>query len=227
MQKNKLNIIYEDKEIIVINKPNNLLTIANDKEKLRTLFHEVLVYEKKKYPKNKIFIVHRLDKDTSGVILMAKNEKIKHQLQDKWDEIVLNREYIAIVEGKMKERSGRIESYLAESKTFQTYITNDKRIGKLAITNYEVLKTNKRCSLLKINVLTGRKNQIRVQLQSIGHPIIGDKKYGSKMNSINRMALHAYKLEIVYPATKKRMEFMAKIPKEFENQFGDNNESNS
>ena len=225
MIKNKLDIIYEDKEIIVVNKPYNLLTIANDKEKIRTLFHEVLTYEKKKYPKNKIFIVHRLDRDTSGVVLMAKNPKIKHQLQDNWDKVAINREYIAIVSGKMPKQKDTIKSYLAETKTFQTYITSDARIGKLAITNYEVLKTNKKCSLLKINVLTGRKNQIRVQLNSIGHPIVGDKKYGSKLNSINRMALHAHKLEILYPGTKKRMEFIAKIPKEFDTQFGDSNES--
>lgn len=214
MRKDRLDIIYEDKEIIVINKPAHLLTVGTEDEKFNTLYYKVSEYVKKKHKSNKIFIVHRLDKDTSGIVLFAKTEEMKKLLQDNWNEIATNREYIAIVEGNVKNDSGRIEEYLKETKTLLTYSTKDKD-GKLAITNYEVLLRDKGVSVLKINIETGRKNQIRVAMQWLGHPIIGDKKYGSKKNLIRRLGLHASTLEIINPKTKKKMEFIAKIPREF------------
>jgi len=217
----KLDIIYEDKEIIVINKPAKKLTIATTKEQNRTLYHEVREYIKKQNPKNKIFIVHRLDKDTSGVILFAKNERIKKLFQDNWDYLCVNREYQAIVEGKPKKQKDIIKSYLMESKTLQVFSTNDSKKGKLAITEYEVLKSNKSYSLLKINIKTGRKNQIRVHMSDIGCPIVGDKKYNSKTNPLNRLGLHAKSLEIKHPVTKKIMKFEAHVPKIMTLMFGD------
>lgn len=208
----KLDIIYEDKEIIVINKPSGILTVSDGKTD-NTLYHEVREYIKKKNKSNKIFIVHRLDKDTSGIVLFAKNEKIKRYLQDNWNEICINRKYLAIVEGTPRVNKSRLENYLKESKTLQVYVTDDKRKGKLAITNYEVVKTSKKYSLLSVSIETGRRNQIRTQLAYIGNPIIGDKKYNAKTNPIHRLGLHALLLEIkIY---NKAYVFEAKMPDVF------------
>ena len=217
MKKKKLDIIYEDKELLVINKPSNILTIATNKEKYNTLYHEVREYLYKK--NQKVFIVHRLDKDTSGIIVFAKNEKIKHLLQEYWNKITY-REYIALVEGKI-DSSGTIKSYLKESKTLEVFVTN-KNDGKLAITNYSVLKNNNNYSLLNINIETGRKNQIRCQLSNIGHPIIGDKKYKSKKDLYRRLCLHASKLILHHPVTNKEYIFECNYPKVFDNVFDKN-----
>lgn len=210
----KLNIVYEDKEIIIINKPSKMLTISTDKKFERNLYSEVREYVKKKYPKNKIFIVHRLDKDTSGLIVFAKNENAKYFLQNNWDKFI--KKYYAVVEGEVSERKKLLENYLAETKTLQVYITKDKRIGKLAKTSYEVIRNKGKYSLLDIQIFTGRKNQIRVQLSNINNPIVGDKKFGSKVNPVGRMLLHAYYLKLIHPGTKKEMEFETSLPKEFE-----------
>ena len=208
----KLDIIYEDKEILVVNKPAHKLTIANDKTRYNTLYHEAREYIKKQNPKNKIFIVHRLDEQTSGVILFAKSEKLKHYLQDNWD--TYKREYIAIVEGHLPKKNDTLKYYLKESKSLEVYVTKDKNGSKLAITNYEVIKENKDTCVLNIDIKTGRKNQIRVSLAYLGSPIIGDKKYHAKTNPIKRLGLHASKL--VININNKEMEFIAKTPKAFE-----------
>ncbi len=210
----KMTIIYEDKELLVINKPSGLLTIASEKEKLRTLYHEAREYLKKQNPHHKIFIVHRLDKDTSGIVVFAKNEKLKKACQNSWNTLAKTREYHALVSGKPKNKSGQVKSYLKETKTFQVYNTSEK-FGKLALTNYEVLKSNKEYSLIKINILTGRKSQIRLAMRDLNCPIVGDKKYGSLKNPYRRLCLHASKLVLVHPFTKKEMTFTAEIPKIF------------
>lgn len=214
MVKDKLDIIYEDKELIVINKKAHLLTIATTDEKINTLYHKVYEYEKKKNKNNKIFIVHRLDKDTSGIVLFAKNQKLKELLQKDWNNLAIAREYYAVVEGKVQKSKDTIKQYLKETKTLQTVVTN-KNDGKYAVTHYEVIKSSKNYSTLKVNIDTGRKNQIRVALSSINHPIIGDKKYGSTKNPLRRICLHASKLEIIHPITKKKLTFEARIPQEF------------
>ena len=200
----KLDIIFEDKNIIVINKPYNTLTIGTDKDKIHCLYHEVREYLYKK--NQKVFIVHRLDKDTSGVIIFAKNEEIKKKLQDNWDNYI--REYRVVVHGKVKDNTGRIIEYLKENKEHRVYATN-KNEGLIAVTNYEVLKRFNKVSYLKVLIETGRKNQIRVGLANLGYPILGDKKYGLK-DKAPRMFLHAYKLVI------DGKEYTAKLPKEFE-----------
>lgn len=219
MSKNKkMNILYEDKELLVINKPAGLLTIATEKEKFHTLYHQAREYVKKQNPKNKIFIVHRLDKETSGIVVFAKNEKLKLALQKDWDNVAKTREYVALLCGTPKKRKGTIKNYLKESKTLHVYNTHDQS-GKLAITNYEILKSNKEYSLAKINILTGRKNQIRVAMSELGCPIAGDKKYQAKKNPFRRLCLHASKLELVHPFLKKTFVFEAKYPVIFEQFF--------
>ncbi len=215
--KNKINdieIIYEDKDLIIVNKPANMLTITSLKEKEKTLYHMVSDYVKKTNKNNKIFIVHRLDKETSGIVLFSKSEELKDKLQNNWNNLVKLRGYIAIVEGKTKD-NGTIKSYLKD-KNMYTYVTNSKD-GKLAITNYKKIKNNEKYTMLDINIETGRKNQIRVQLKEIGNIIVGDKKYGSKDNSIKRMALHANRLEFINPKNNKLMKFESSIPNSFKN----------
>ena len=222
MKKNKLDIVYEDKAIIVINKPAHLLTISTDKEQEKTLFHEVLMYERRKNKSNKIFIVHRLDKDTSGLVVFAKSMEIKNKLQDNWDKF--KRGYVAVVHGNVKDKE-IIKSYLAETKTLLVYEIMDKNNGKLAITEYEKIKANKNLSLIKINIKTGRKHQIRVQLSNKGYDIVGDKKYGkSKFDPLRRLCLCANFLEIIHPVTNKKISFNLDIPKMFINLLGDIND---
>ncbi len=210
--KKTLDIIYEDRSLLVVNKKAGLLTIATAKEKDRTLYHEVYMYLKKK--NQKVFIVHRLDKDTSGVVVFAKTEKMKLLLQKDWNNLVKVREYLAIVEGKVEKEQAILTNYLMETKTLRTYITNSKK-GQLAITKYKLIKYIKDYSVLQVFIETGRKNQIRVQLSNMRNPIIGDKKYGSTKNPIRRLGLHAHRLILINPITKKEMEFLAPIPDSF------------
>lgn len=214
MKKKKLDILYEDKFIIIVNKPANLLTVSTAKEKDRTLFSYVFDYLKKKNKNNKVFIVHRLDKDTSGIVILAKDEKTKFYLQENWDKF--KRNYVAVVEGKIQNNKGVLKNYLQETKTHYTYVVNDKN-GKLAITEYEKILENKKYTLVSLNIKTGRKNQIRVQLSNIGNPIVGDKKYGTKKDPIRRMALVANTLEFIHPKTKEKIIIDIDIPNTFIN----------
>ncbi len=210
----KIDIVYEDKDIIVVNKPSGLLTIATDKEKEKTLFHKVYMYIKKKNKNNKVFIVHRLDKDTSGLVLFAKTESLKMKLQNDWENLAKERKYIAIVHGVVPDEKGTITSWLKETKTLLTYSSGVNGDGKKAITNYRVVSSNAQYSLLDIDIKTGRKNQIRVHMNDIGHPIVGDHKYGIKDN-FRKMYLHAYKLTIINPITHKTMTFETDVPNDF------------
>lgn len=212
MPKKKLDIIYEDKYLIIINKPSGILTISRDNRNDKNLYDEVKEYVKKQNPKNKIFIVHRLDKDTSGLIIFAKNEKVKRILQTNWTKV--KRYYYAVVNGIVKENN-HLENYLLETKTHDVIITKDREKGILAITNFEVMEYNKKYTLLNIEIKTGRKNQIRVQLANIKHPIVGDKKYGNKERM--PLCLQAYRLEFLHPITNKNIEIEIKLPKNLEN----------
>ena len=207
------SIIFEDDHLLVVNKPSGLLTIATEKEKERTLYHIVRDYVSSKNPHGRIFIVHRLDKDTSGIVLFAKDEKTKNQLQENWNDYVSLREYTAIVCGHPKEESGQIVQYLKETKTNLVYVS-PREDGKKAITNYSVLKTSDKYSMLKVTIETGRRNQIRVAFASKKIPILGDKKYGEK-SKVNRLYLHANRLKIYYPVIKKDILFETSIPTEF------------
>ena len=207
--KRKLKILYEDKFIIVIDKPSGLLTISTEKEKEKTLFHQVYEYLKQKNKNNKVFVVHRLDKDTSGIVIFAKDIQTKSFLQNNWDKF--KRNYVAVVEGHTKEK-GVLKNYLMETKTHLTYIVEDNK-GKLAITEYEKVLENNKYTMLSINIKTGRKNQIRVQLANIGNPIVGDKKYGTKKDPIRRMALVANTIEFIHPKTNEKICIDIDIPK--------------
>jgi 23S rRNA pseudouridine1911/1915/1917 synthase len=211
----KLKVIYEDDEIIVIDKPSGLLTIASDKEKQHTAYRLVNEHVQASDKNARIFIVHRLDQDTSGVLMFAKSVEIQNAFQKVWNDIVSKRGYYAIIKGSPLEEKGIIKSYLHKSKTNEMYSGHRTKTGKFAETHYKVTKKGEIYSLVDINILTGRKNQIRVHLKDLGHPIVGDKKYDGERSPIKRLCLHAYELKVKHPINGKTLNFKANMPKEF------------
>ncbi len=210
-----IEIVYEDEDIIVIEKEAGMLSIAAQNNFEVTAHNQLMGYVKKDHPKNRIFVVHRLDKDTSGIMLFAKNEPTKKVLQDKWKELVTERIYTALVEGDVKRKSGTIESWLTENKNFKMFSCPFDNGGKQAITHYKKIRGNRNYSLLEVSLETGRKNQIRVHMEEIGHPIVGDKKYGAHGNPLKRLGLHATTLVFTHPISGKKMKFHSKVPKKF------------
>jgi 23S rRNA pseudouridine1911/1915/1917 synthase len=210
-----IKILYEDAYVIVIDKPVGLLSMASDKEKINTAYHQLTDYVRRDNPDNRIFIVHRLDRDTSGVMLFAKNEEVKRILQDSWKEMVIDRAYVAVVEGKMDKGEGEIRSWLKETKTRLMYASSQPGEGIEAISHYKVLRSSDAYSLLEIRLSTGRKNQIRVHMQELGHSIVGDKKYGAHSNPLGRLGLHAHILSFCHPVSRQIMRFETEVPKNF------------
>lgn len=208
-----LDILYEDDFLIIINKPSGLLSISNDKEKIITAYRMVSDYVKSSGKKNYIFVVHRLDQDTSGILMFCKDEKIRDKMQDNWNNMVKKRGYIALVDGKIKG-NGTIHTFLMEDKKQFVYSSRNG-IGKEAITHYFTLKNNNNYSMLQVFIDTGRRNQIRVHLSEKGYPIVGDKKYRCKTNPIKRLCLHANILEFIHPVSKKLISIKCDVPLEF------------
>ena len=196
-----------------MDKESGLLTVSNSKDRENTAYFKLTDYVRKgnKKSNNRIFIVHRLDRDTSGVIVFAKNEKVKRTLQDQWS--AFRKTYLAVVCGLLPEKQGLITSYLAENSIHKMYTVKNPEKGKLAKTAYKVLKESEKYSLLEVELLTGRKNQIRVQFADNGFPVAGDKKYGGeKSKNIKRLTLHSTSLTMIHPFTKKEMTFESKAP---------------
>ena len=216
--RHNLPIIFENDELIVINKPSKLLSVPSDNEKGSTAFRMVNDYLQQKDKHNRAYIVHRIDEDTSGILMFAKNERIAHLLTDKdnWNRLVTKRGYYAVVEGVMENKSGTVKSYLKKNAQNMMYSSKKPGDGQLAITHYKVIKGNDKYTLLDVDIDSGRKNQIRVHMGDLGHYIIGDDKYGQPSNPIKRLGLHAYCLELRHPVSGKRLTFKAPMPKEFE-----------
>ena len=210
-----LAIIHEDRDLIVVDKPPGLLTISTDREKSRTAYFILTDYVRKGIAKsrNRIFIVHRLDRETSGILIFAKNEAAKFRLQSQWQDT--KKKYLAVVHGKCEKRAQTITTYLAENQAHGVYTTNDARKGKLAHTAYKVLKQTKDFSLLEVDLLTGRKHQIRVHLAGIGHPVVGDPRYGPERKVRNRLALHACSISFTHPFSGEPQSFDTKVPAYF------------
>ncbi len=210
-----LSILYEDHDILVVSKISGLLTVSTEKVKENTAYYLLNMYVKKGIQKsrNRIFIVHRLDRDTSGIIVFAKNENSKRFLQGEWHGF--KKKYSAVVHGTLPKKEGVIVSYLAEGHAHKMYSVDDPEKGKLAKTGFRVLRESKNFSLLEIDLLTGRKNQIRVHLSEKGFPVAGDKKYGIKDKGIKRLTLHATSITILHPYTGKKMTFETKVPTYF------------
>ena len=207
-----LTILYEDRDILVVNKVNGLLTISTEREREKTAYFLLTDYVKKGNPRSKsrIFIVHRLDRDTSGILVFAKTERVKRFLQDNWADF--SKTYIAVAHGVFSKKEDVISSYLLENSMHVMYSSDDTKRGQFAKTGYKVLRESTHFSLLEIHLFTGKKNQIRVHLSEMGHPVAGDKMYGKAHDGVKRLALHAASLTIVHPFTKKEMTFEAKTP---------------
>ena len=230
-----LHILHEDKDLIVIYKPGGLLSISTGipggrDPSQNTAYMALTDYVKKGQAKSKkrVFIVHRLDRDTSGVMLFAKNPQAKNKLQDNWEQA--SKYYLAVIHGEMPTPSGTLTSYLTENKAFNVYSTQDKHAGKLATTKYNVINSTKNVSLLDLELVTGRKHQIRVHLADAGHPVTGDRKYGIKATvpgsqgrkkvDSRYLALHAYKLTCRHPDNDKPMIFTSPPPAFFHTLVG-------
>lgn len=206
-----LRIIYEDDHIVAIDKPEGMLSVSTDFEKGHTA-HALL---KKKFRPRRVYVVHRLDQDTSGVMIFALNEKTKDLLKKTFEKHDIERSYTAIIEGHLDDDKGTWECLLAEDANYFVHKTNNPEKGKLAITHYEVEAKNEKFSRLKLTLETGRKNQIRVHCQLAGHPIVGDNKYDAVENPIRRLCLHAHLLAFTHPITKKQLRFESPVPEKF------------
>ena len=210
-----VRILFEDPYLIVIDKEAGMLSIATAKEKLLTTYSILSSHVKKEDPKNRIFVVHRLDRDTSGVMMFAKSEKVQEIMQKEWQEAVIRRSYIAVVEGIVEKNEDTIRSFLKENKMLFMYSTKVPGEGDEAITHYKVLKRGEEFSLMEVELETGRKNQIRVHMKELGHPVAGDKKYGSKLNPLRRTCLHANILAFKHPITGEELSFETPPPHRF------------
>ena len=215
-----IQVLYEDYDILVVDKRGGLLTMGHEKEREKTAYFMMTDYVRKgnRKSRHRLFIVHRLDRDTSGVLVFAKSYDAKHYLQDEWEGF--KKTYVAVVHGAPPEEQGLIRSHLAENAAFKMYSVDDPAKGKLAKTGYRVLQSTKRYSLLEIDLLTGRKNQIRVHLSELGCAVAGDKKYGGKERGVPKLALHARSLTIKHPHSKEPMTFEAEVPNFFHSLMG-------
>lgn len=214
-QPKRFKILHEDRDIIVVDKDHGLLTVGTDREKMKTLHYLLNEYVKKGNDRshNRVYVVHRLDRETSGIVVFAKSEKAKEYLQKNWQSFHKN--YYAVVHGKLKKKEDLISSYLTENKAFIVYAVKDPEKGKLAKTGYTVLKENDLFSLVHITLFTGRKNQIRVHFADLGHPLVGDKVYGKDTKEFKRLALHSTSLTITHPHTHKELSFETAVPDYF------------
>lgn len=211
-KKSSIKIVHQDESIFVIEKPAGLLTIATEKIKTKTAYFELndLLQLSSPGGRERAFIVHRLDRETSGLLVFARNEEVKHKLQKEWEKV--EKHYYAVVEGVPVKKEAILKSHLAQNTILKVYSREENEHTKLAVTCYRLVKTNGKFSLLDVTPKTGRKNQIRVQLADIGHPIAGDEKYGSTKNPAGRLALHAYQLSFKHPVHGKLMTFQSALP---------------
>lgn len=231
----KVQLLYEDEHLLVVNKERGILSVATHPGSTQqTVFSILKAYERRKNPRNGVYVVHRLDRETSGVLVWAKNQKMQQYMRAYWREIVTKRTYVAVVEGVLDQKEGQIRTWLTEDKkNCVTYSSPYDDGGQLAITNYKVLKeyTAQRSlspspsgegwgeaySLVELHLETGRTNQIRVHMASVGHPVVGDRKYGhgNDNSPVDRLCLHAKVLEFIHPATEQVVHFESPLPKEF------------
>lgn len=210
-----LKLVYEDAYILVVEKKEGLLSVATDHQKERTAQHILNEYVKRSHRGNRVFVVHRLDRETSGLMMYAKDEKTQHTLRDNWHDIVTDRRYVSIVEGEMERDAGTIESWLTDRKLYVSSSPYDDGTGRYSVTHYKTIKRANGYSLMELNLETGRKNQIRVHMSDLGHPVIGDERYGSQTNPLGRLALHAFKLCFYHPVTGEHMQFETPYPSNF------------
>jgi 23S rRNA pseudouridine1911/1915/1917 synthase len=219
LRSSMIDIVYEDKYLLVINKHEGLLSIATERQRVRTAYNILSDYLKASNKNAHIFIVHRLDRETSGLMVFAKDESTKKHMQDDWHNIVTDRKYVAVLSGEIEKDRGMIVSWLKDNKCYVTYSSPQDNGGDKAVTHYNVIKRRNNYSLVELDLETGRKNQIRVHMQDLQHPVVGDEKYGNGDNPLNRLALHAFKLCFYHPITHQLMEFETPYPPKFRKLF--------
>ena len=209
-----VKIVYEDKNIVVIEKSEGILSMASSPKQycIKKVLDE---YFEKRHFKCTAHVVHRLDRETSGLMIYAKDIETAKILEDNWHEMVYDRRYIALLCGSMKQEGGTVQSWFRESKSLVTYSSPTDNGGKFAVTHYHRLKSSDDFSLVEMKLETGRKNQIRVHMADLGYPVAGDQKYGNGRDPIHRLALHAFRLNFIHPITHEEMQFETPIPKEF------------
>jgi 23S rRNA pseudouridine1911/1915/1917 synthase len=229
----KLRIIYEDDALIIVEKKNGLLTVPyNPKSSEMTAYSILKDYVRKQSNRNTVHVVHRLDRETSGVLVFAKSPELQEYMRTYWRQLVTKRTYVALVEGHFEQKEGTITSWLTEDQyTGMVYSSKTDNGGQKSVTHYKVIKSTIvgegdqefPVSLLELNLETGRTNQIRVHMQSIGHPVVGDRKYGhgNEFSPVDRLCLHAKVLEFIHPMTEKKVRFEAAAPKEMLRPFNE------
>ena len=211
-----VRLMYEDPDIVVIEKQSGLLTVPAGQTREKTAQKIVDDYLYASDGHSHAYVCHRLDQYTSGILIFAKNSQVQQMFRDSWTSYVVERRYLAVCEGVPADPEGEVRSYLAENSAMKVYSTDDPEKGKLSVTRYKVLKTQGDYSQVDIQLLTGRKNQIRVHMSDLGCPIAGDRKYGAKTNPIGRLMLHNYVLQFFHPITRENLRFELPIPKNFE-----------
>ena len=214
-----LAILHEDNDVIVVLKAHGLLTVATERERDSTAQAYLNVYLGQKKGEERIQVVHRLDRETSGVLIFAKNAYAREQLKEQFAAHTTERVYIAVIEGRMDPEAGTFSSYLRERRDLKMQSVAEHPDAKFAVTHYRTIESNDRYSMLEVTLETGRKNQIRTHLSEAGHPVLGDRMYGSTVNPIGRLALHAKLLGFDHPVTRKHMVFTAPVPKAFRGVF--------
>lgn len=212
----RLQLVYEDEYVVVVNKGYGLLSVSRGAAKPETTAYNIVKnYLKECDSRQKVFIVHRLDRDTSGLMMFAKTPEAKEAMQHNWNNMVLERKYVAVVEGNVENDEGVIRSYLGETSAHEVFSTQDPQQGKLAVTRYKVLARGQGRSLVEYSLDTGRKNQIRVHSRELGHPIVGDRRYGASQSPIGRLCLHARTLRFVHPQSRNDMNFQLPVLAKF------------
>ena len=212
----RVKLVYEDNDIIVVDKGYGVLSTAAGRPNDDTVYNIIKKYARGFSDKANVYVVHRLDRDTSGLMVLTRTKHARDKLIDNWNNMVVERKYIAIVEGKVAQPEESIKSFLAENPdTFEMYSTDDKKIGRLAVTRYRVVEQGKKFAMVELEIKTGRKNQIRVHMHDMGNPVSGDRKYGGHPSPINRVALHATVLSFVHPSLEKVVTFNSPVPENF------------
>lgn len=210
-----MQLIFEDDHIVVVDKRCGLLSMGTDREREKTAYYILSQHVKKSDPANLIFIVHRLDRETSGLMVFAKSEAVQEILQRNWSSMAIERRYMAVIEGHLSKDEGTISARLTQNKGYKMFVSN-RNEGEMATTKYRVVRKNSTHTLVECELLTGKKNQIRAHFEYVGNPISGDKKYGSQTSPAGRVCLHAHMLHIQHPVTGETMEFNSRVPSSFE-----------
>ena len=211
----QVKVLYEDEWMVVIEKASGLLSVANDTSKEKNAYHILRDYVRHDNPQAELYVCHRLDQYTSGILIFAKDEALQKEMRANWDFYVKERKYMCVTENVPPKAEDTIESFLTQNEHLRVHSTNDESVGQLAVTHYRVIQSKGRYALIDVEIFTGKKNQIRVHMSEMGCPIAGDMKYGAETNPLRRLMLHNYRLAFIHPVTGELMRFSLPTPTAF------------